>query len=49
MYAASVRAAAPVASSAGVPDATSASHQDALLLVMNSVAIWLRNRYEQKW
>ena len=21
----------------------------ALLLMMNSVAIWLRNRYEQKW
>jgi ABC-type phosphate transport system permease subunit len=20
-----------------------------LLLLMNSVAIWLRNRYEQKW
>ena len=20
-----------------------------ILLVMNSVAIWLRNRYEQKW
>ena len=21
----------------------------AILLLMNSVAIWLRNRYEQKW
>ena len=35
VYAASVRVAAPVASSVGVPDAMSAAHHDALLLVMN--------------